>query len=144
MKLIIYSILIFSAISCSSKFCATSKDMYLSQEESNYIVYINPLLKVCFENYGDVKTAFSKRDFKRINYYPYKKIPYKNILLYGKDIGANYDYYVLLNENDYLEHQGYVRKDTVVNNNKFTLLVMSKASDVDRNHILNELLKSRN
>lgn len=85
-------------ISACSPFSKLAKESKV-ETVNGYVRVFNPKVNLSNLNFGDVRFAFTKKEYKLLN--PKTKPSFKNILLYGKTITAPfYNYYILQETND--------------------------------------------
>ncbi|UOK42260.1 MULTISPECIES: hypothetical protein [Flavobacterium] len=122
MKKLSLFIVIILLNSCTSKISPYfESNKYINENNS----VINDNLQFSHESYGDVNFIKDKPALKK--HLKTVKIPFDNILLYGKTwIDPIYEYYILVDSKKTLKkNDHYFQKDTLINNHKFTFIGIS-------------------
>lgn len=127
-------ILIFS--SCTS-FEHLSKSTEIGKDETSVTVS-NSKLSLLTRTFGDVKFALNNKQFKELKN---SKPAFKNILFYGITKEPDYEYYLLLNpSNNEFKLDKFDYKDTIINDNRFVVLISKSTPNSDKEFILNNIL----
>ncbi len=114
-------------IQCTS-FSKVSKNT-IDGHEKGYKSVINEEVNFKSLTFGDFEFAFNNKDYNKINL---NKNKFDNILFYAKTKSPEYEYFVLCNpkEKSYNETE-YIIKDTLINENKFVLIISKNAPKSD-------------
>jgi hypothetical protein len=120
-------------ISACSPFSKLAKESKV-ETVNGYVRVFNPKVNLSNLNFGDVRFAFTKKEYKLLN--PKTKPSFKNILLYGKTITAPfYNYYILQETND-LSDILYSYFDFGMDEDKVILAISKNTSTADKQFII--------
>lgn len=103
---------------CSDKISPYfESNTYINENSS----VINDSLRFFHESYGDVNFIKSKSALKK--HLKTNKVPFDNILVYGKTfIEPIYEYYILTDSKKAFKNKTYFQKDTLIGNHKFSFV----------------------
>lgn len=103
---------------CSDKISPYfESNTYINENSS----VINDSLKFSHKSYGDVNFIKTKSVLKK--HLKTNKVPFDNVLLYGKTyIDPIYEYYILTDSKKNYRYKTYFQKDTLIGNHKFTFI----------------------
>jgi hypothetical protein len=120
-------------ISACSPFSKLAKESKV-ETVNGYVRVFNPKVNLSNLNFGDVRFAFTKKEYKLLN--PKTKPSFKNILLYGKTITAPfYNYYILQETND-LSDILYSYFDFGMDEDKVILAISKNTPTADKQFII--------
>ena len=120
-------------ISACSPFSKLAKESKV-ETVNGYVRVFNPKVNLSNLNFGDVRFAFTKKEYKLLN--PKTKPSFKNILLYGKTITAPfYNYYILQVTND-LSDILYSYFDFGMDEDKVILAISKNTPTADKQFII--------
>ena len=120
-------------ISACSPFSKLAKESKV-ETVNGYVRVFNPKVNLSNLNFGDVRFAFTKKEYKLLN--PKTKPSFKNILLYGKTITAPfYNYYILQETND-LSDILYSYFDFGIDEDKVILAISKNTPTADKQFII--------
>lgn len=116
-KTILYLLLI-ALYGCSDKISPYfESNMYINENNS----VINDSLKFSHKSYGDVNFIKTKSALKK--HLKTNKVPFDNVLLYGKTyIDPIYEYYILADSKKRFKSKNQFQKDTLIGNHTFTFI----------------------
>ncbi len=122
---LLIGIVLLSSCSHFSKMAVYNKVENIDGETRIY----NEKLNLSNLNYGDVKFAFSKKEFKKLT--SNKKPAFKNVILYGQTyIEPFYNYYLLQGE-DCISNADYTIFEYNFQESKFNLAISKGAPEPD-------------
>ncbi|WP_143000907.1 hypothetical protein [Flavobacterium saliperosum] len=103
---------------CSDKISPYfESNTYINENSS----VINDSLKFSHKSYGDVTFIKTKSTLK--NHLKTNKVPFDNVLLYGKTyIDPIYEYYILTDSKKAFKYKNHFQKDTLIGNHTFTFI----------------------
>ena len=120
-------------ISACSPFSKLAKESKV-ETVNGYVRVFNPKVNLSNLNFGDVRFAFTKKEYKLLN--PKTKPSFKNILLYGKTITAPfYNYYILQETND-MSDILYSYFDFGMDEDKVILAISKNTPTADKQFII--------
>lgn len=120
-------------ISACSPFSKLAKESKV-ETVNGYVRVFNPKVNLSNLNFGDVRFAFTNKEYKLLN--PKTKPSFKNILLYGKTITAPfYNYYILQETND-LSDILYSYFDFGMDEDKVILAISKNTPTADKQFII--------
>lgn len=117
--------------SCSS-FSPYAKEN--KEKSDHYVIIYNEKLNIQSYTFGDVEFAYSTKEFKKLN--PKQKPIFNNILVYGKTNSPEYEYYILVNPKNLMEHD-YNSRIVEIGGNIYYILVSNSAPNYDIEQLMN-------
>lgn len=94
--------------------------------EGNYVNLYNEILKISSLTFGDFEYAFTLNDFTKLKG---AKPVFKNILLYAITEDPTYEYYILINPKANENYNGFIEKDTVIEQNHYKIIISKNAPE---------------
>jgi len=118
MRKTIILIILITIYGCSDKISPYfESNTYINENSS----VINDSLKFSHKSYGDVNFIKTKSVLKK--HLKTNKVPFDNVLLYGKTyIDPIYEYYILTDSKKNYKNKTYFQKDTLISNHTFTFI----------------------
>lgn len=136
-KFILVSLASFIFYSCNTtKFSSLSKYNEFDKSQ-RYLLFKNDSVGIQSSTFWDFTFPLSNKEVKKIRK---GKIPFRNILLYAHTVDPTYEYYIILNneKSNNLEKE-YLRKDTILDGQKISLIATKNIPKSDWNFIMNNI-----